>query len=130
MKIGYSRSGLVLSLVYLAVFLLAGGYAIYSLVFNTANSELSGVPAILVAMPWSLVVVPIVNGLGYVSWYGHFAGQPALYGFLAMLGLLPAALLNMIILYFIGSIIDKIMSKNAKTGLSLRQMEDLPPSKE
>lgn len=102
-----SRTGGVLCLSYLGVFLAAGIYAIYLLVFHTATSEFCGLPAIILTLPWSMLSMPIVNGLGIVKWYEQFASTPALYGFWAMMTLLPSALINAIILYVAGSYFER-----------------------
>ena len=99
-----SRPGLIFSLSYLALFFAAGLYAIYLLVFHTATSEFCGLPAILVTLPWSMLLMPVINGLGVVTWYGQFASTPALYGFFAMLTLLPSALINATGLYYLGTL--------------------------
>lgn len=98
-----SKSGLILSLSYLALFFTAGLYAIYLLVFHTATSEFCGLPAIFLTLPWSMLSMPIVNALGIVKWYEQFAGTPALYGFWAMVTLLPSAFINVAILYTAGA---------------------------
>ena len=45
------RLGLIFVVAYLAVFLFAEAIAFRALIFDTANSELSGVPAIFVTLP-------------------------------------------------------------------------------
>lgn len=97
-----SRQGLVFAAVYLALFFLAFLYVEWSLTYNTANSEFCGLFEIVLTMPWSLVFIPLVNKTGYVAWYSQYSSQHLLYGFLATLANLPAALLNASILYFIG----------------------------
>ncbi|MGD0589820.1 MAG: hypothetical protein ABSA44_03335 [Bacteroidota bacterium] len=101
-----SQPGLILSLSYLGIFLLSGIYMLYLLIFHTANSEFSGLFSILITLPWSIIVTPMLDSLGYMSWYNHFAGNPLVYGLLALLPLLSAALVNAIILYFIGRLFD------------------------
>ncbi len=98
----FSKIGFALSVSYLALFLAAGLYAIYLLVFHTGTSEFCGLPAVFLTLPWSMLSMPIVNGLGIVKWYEQFAGTPALYGFWAMMTLLPSALINAVILYTAG----------------------------
>jgi len=107
----FSKLGLIFSLSYLGIFLLSGFYAIYLLVFHTANSEFSGLLGIVVTFPWSLIFLPIINSLGFVAWYDQFTSNPAVYGFFGMLGLLPAALLNAVILYFIGRLFGGAVKK-------------------
>ena len=111
MKIFTSKLGLILSSSYLGLFLLSGIYALYLLVFHTAESEFSGLLAILITSPWSLMWSSLMNSWGYISWYERFAGSPAIYGMFAMAGLLPPALLNAAVLYFIGAVLD---NKNRK----------------
>ena len=54
---------------------------------------------------------PILDSLGYITWYDHFAGNPVVYGLLALLPLLLAALVNATILYFVG----RLFSNTAKS---------------
>lgn len=108
-----SKFGLIFSLSYLAIFLLSGMYAIYMLVFHTANSEFSGVLAILVTLPWSLIFAPVMDALGIIAWYGRFASHPVIYGLCATMTLLPGALLNATILYFVGKLFDHDMKHKA-----------------
>jgi hypothetical protein len=90
-----SKPGLVLALSYLAIFALAEAFAFHRLVFHTATSEFSGLFALLATMPWSMIRVPLADSLGYIAWYDRFAGN------FAVLGLLPGAILNAVILYFV-----------------------------
>lgn len=106
-----SRLGLIFVLSYLAIFLLAEGLAFHALIFDTANSELSGVPAIFVTLPWSLMFASFWDSVGFVNWYNQFAGTPALYGFFASLTDLPGFIINAAILYGIGGLIDRVASK-------------------
>ena len=59
-----SRWGTVCGGVYLALVILAGAYAAYQLIFNTANSELCGVPLIMVTLPWSLMLFQLERLVG------------------------------------------------------------------
>jgi len=102
-----SRLGLIFSIAYISIFAFSEFIAFYALIFETANSDLSGVLAILVTAPWSMMLVSICSASGYIAWYGRFAGTPALYGFFAMLGILPGAILNAIIVYQIGKALDR-----------------------
>lgn len=106
-----SKIGLALSAIYLFLFVLAGGFAIYLLVFHTADSALCGLPAIMVTLPWSMLTFPIVDALGYVTWYEKFAGTPVVYGIFAMLAFVPSALVNATIIYYIGTIFDKKINR-------------------
>ena len=55
------RPGIVFAGIYAALFLLSGLYAIYRLVYHTANSELCGVPALLITLPWSIPFAKLQN---------------------------------------------------------------------
>lgn len=106
-----SRLGLIFVLAYLAIFLFAEALAFRALIFDTANSELSGVPAIFVTLPWSLMFGSFWDSVGFVNWYNQFAGTPALYGFFASLTDLPGFIINAAILYGTGGLIDRVASK-------------------
>jgi len=106
-----SRLGLIFAVAYLAVFLFAEVIAFRALIFDTANSELSGVPAIFVTLPWSLMFERFWDSVGYVNWYNQFGGTPTLYGFFASLTVLPGWIINAAILYYIGVLIDRVASK-------------------
>lgn len=106
-----SRLGLIFVIAYLAIFLLAEAVAFRALIFDTANSELSGVPAIFVTLPWSLMFGPFWDSVGFVNWYNQFAGTPALYGFFASLTVLPGWIINAAILYCIGGLIGRMAAK-------------------
>lgn len=107
----FSKLGLIMSLTYLALFLAAGLWAIHILVNYTSGSEFCGLPAIMVTLPWSVFITPLLINFGYVGWYEQFAGSPVVYGLFAMLGLLPAALINAGFLYFLGTISDQKKSE-------------------
>jgi hypothetical protein len=102
-----SRLGSILLLGYIAIFLLALGILFNGLVFHSANSELSGVLAIFVTLPWSLMLAPVWSKLGYVDWYNQFASSSALYGLLAMVTTLPGAIANGCIAYWMGKAIER-----------------------
>ncbi len=104
----YSKLGLVLGLVYLAIFVLTELIAFYGLIFETASSDLSGVLALFVTLPWSIALVRFWDAVGFIKWYGQFAGRPALYGFFGLLAILPGAILNAAIVYYIGKAIGRI----------------------
>ena len=106
-----SKPGLILSLSYLGIFVLSGIYMLYLLVSHTANSEFFGLLSILITLPWSMMMTPISDSLGYIDWYNHFAGNPVVYGLLALLPLMIAALVNACILYFVG----RLFSNTAKS---------------
>jgi len=108
-----SKPGLILSLSYIGIFLLSGIYMLYLLIYHTANSEFSGLLPIVETLPWSIIVTPLLDSLGYMSWYNHFAGTPLVYGLFALIPLLLGAFVNAIILYFIGRLFETIAkSKN------------------
>jgi hypothetical protein len=106
------RLGLIFALAYLAIFLFAEFTLFHALIFNTANSELSGVPAIIVTLPWSMMLAPFWDWAGFVKWYGQFAGTPALYGIFASMTVLPGAIINAVILYYIGRLMDRAVMKS------------------
>ena len=101
-----SKTGTILILVYAGIVVLAIGLAMYGLVFDTANSELSFVFPLIVSLPWSLLLQPFWEWLGFIHWYGQFAGNPALYGFFATLTIVPGVAANAFIVYFIGRLFD------------------------
>lgn len=92
---------------YLAFYALAAIAALYQLTTHTANSEFSGLGVILLTAPWSLLWSAVMDRMGVIAWYGQFAGTPWLYGILATLVFLPAAIPNAAILYGIGRLIEK-----------------------
>jgi hypothetical protein len=106
-----SRLGLIFVIAYLALYLFAEFVAFRALIFDTAHSEFSGVLAILVTLPWSIMLGPFWDFVGLVKWYGRFAGTPALYGFFASLTILPGAIINAVILYYIGRVIGHAATK-------------------
>jgi hypothetical protein len=106
-----SRLGLIFVIAYLAIFLLAELTCFYSLIFDTANSALSGVFPIIVTLPWSILFGHFWDSVGYVKWYGRFAGTPALYGFFASLTILPGAIINVILVYYLGRVISHLATK-------------------
>jgi hypothetical protein len=106
-----SRLGLKLVIAYLAIYLFAELIAFHALIFDTANSALSGVFAIFVTLPWSIILARFWNWVGFVKWYGRFAGTPAVYGLFASLTILPGAIINAAILYYLGRLIDHVARK-------------------
>jgi hypothetical protein len=106
-----SRLGLILVIAYLAIFLFAEVIAFRALIFDTANSELSGVFAIFVTLPWSIMFGRFWVSVGFIKWYSQFASTPALYGFFASLTDLPGAIINAVILYYIGRAFDHVATK-------------------
>jgi hypothetical protein len=106
-----SRLGLKLVIAYLSIFLFGELIAFHALIFDTANSALSGVFAIFVTLPWSIILAPFWVLTGFVDWYGRFASTPAVYGFFASLTVLPGAIINAAILYYIGRLVDHVARK-------------------
>jgi hypothetical protein len=106
-----SRLGLKLAIAYLAIVFLADLTAFHALIFDTAHSELSGVFAMFVTLPWSIILAPFWDWAGFVDWYGRFARTPAVYGFFASLTILPGAIINAAILYNIGRLVDHVARK-------------------
>ncbi|HET7214892.1 MAG TPA: hypothetical protein VFL79_14970 [Terriglobia bacterium] len=107
----HSRWGLIFVVVYLSIFLFTEFVAFHSLIFDTANSALSGVPAIFVTLPWSVLAGRFWEWVGFVQWYSRFASTPALYGAFASLTILPGAIINAAILYHIGRALDPVAIK-------------------
>lgn len=108
-----SKPGLILSLFYLGILALSGIYTLYPLIFHAANSEFSGRLLTLVTLPWSMMTIPILDSLRFITW----ADNPVVYWLLALLPLLLAALVNATILYFIGRLFSNIAkSENSKNG--------------
>jgi hypothetical protein len=101
-----SRLGRTLALGYLGLFALCGLYAIWLLVFHAADSAYCGLPAILITEPWSMMSMSLIDRLGFVGWYEQFSKWPAVYGFFAMMTLLPSALINAALLYLLGRMIE------------------------
>jgi hypothetical protein len=105
------RLGSIFVIAYLAMYLFAEFIAFRALIFDTANSALSGVFAIFVTLPWSIMLGHFWDGVGFNKWYSQFAGSPALYGFFASLTVLPGAIINAAILYGLGIAIDRVATK-------------------
>lgn len=78
---------------YLTLAAFAVGYPFYKRSFDLANSELSGVPAIVVGLPWSLLVIEVVRAA-----LPHFEGIGAL-----LFMTVPGMLLNAFLIYFLFS---------------------------
>lgn len=109
-----SKLGSKFCIAYLTIFLLTA-------IFGAYFGELAGIYAVFVTLPWSILFVGLLDSLGDITWYDQFAqsGNLIVYEFFAILGLLPAALMNAFILYFIGKSLDKNVYKN-KIPLSLK----------
>lgn len=89
------------AVIYMVVFFIACVYTISQLIFNTSNSELSGVFPMVVTMPWSLLLFNFLDKSGYINWYDSFAGNHIVYGLLALLPMVIYASINTFILYMI-----------------------------
>ena len=115
-----SKPGLILSMAYLGIFFLSGIHMLYLLIFHAANSEFSGLFAIMVTLPWSIMIAPLLDSLGYIAWYEHFAGNPAVYGLFALAPFSLAALVNAAFLYLVGCLFSNSKIKNgASRGVKL-----------
>ena len=95
--------GLILAIPYLVAFSLSEVYVFYSLVFHAADSAFSGLFSIILTIPWSMLIIPILDLFGYIAWYEQFShGSTIFYGIFASLPLLIAALINAKLLYLLG----------------------------
>jgi hypothetical protein len=101
-----SNTGLALCLSYLGLYLLSGVYTVVFLLFHRPPGEFN--PPGIAALPWSLVLIPIYHQMGILTLYDRLIKSPVLYGGLMMLVLLPAALLNALILYAFGRLLDRL----------------------
>ena len=104
MKFVRSKTGLTLCSLYLALYLLSGIYAVGFLLFSRPTAEFN--PSSLVALPWTFFLIPYYNSMGIINLYQRLVGSPVLYGLLMWSVLLPGALLNAVILYLFGRILD------------------------
>ncbi|HUI43225.1 MAG TPA: hypothetical protein VL523_14775 [Terriglobia bacterium] len=104
MKFRRSKTGLAICSVYLGLYWLSGIYAVGVLLFTRPTPEFN--PPSLVALPWTFILIPLSHSMGISDLYERLASSPFLYGALMWLVLLPAALLNAIILYLAGRFLD------------------------
>ena len=88
------------------MFFFAEFIAFYSQMFETANSELSGVFSVYVALPWSILLVHLWKSMGFHHWHGRYAGAPALHGWWGVLAVLLGVILNVVIAYLLGTAMD------------------------
>lgn len=72
------------------------------------SADMSGVFIVLVTLPWSPVTTSFSSSLGYLDWTGKFARSSIIYVPLASLTMLPGALINAAIAYWIGKMVDGI----------------------
>ena len=59
-----SAPGPLLARIYGVICLVAIAYAGYRFIFAPANSELAGVPLVVLGLPWTLVMTPIALMVG------------------------------------------------------------------
>jgi hypothetical protein len=104
MKYFRSKTGGILCLSYLGLYLLSGIYAVGFLLFRPPTPEFD--PPSLAALPWTFVILPLAHSWGITNWYEVHAGSPIAYGTVMTLVLLPGAMLNAIIFYLFGKMID------------------------
>jgi hypothetical protein len=69
------RTGAILALSYLGLYLLSWIYAVGFLLFNRPPAEFN--PPSLVALPWTFFIIPIANSWGIQDWYGRHVGSPS-----------------------------------------------------
>lgn len=97
-----SKTGLAMAGTYLALVLIAALYALYRLNFAPADSEFSGLPLILLTLPWSMMIF---------SWLGTYVPNSLTATFSI---LLFSGLLNTTILYFIGAALASLFKARLK----------------
>jgi hypothetical protein len=105
MRLPCSRTGLNFCSFYLGFYLLSGIYAVGYLLFRRATPEFN--PPAIAALPWTFVLVPLLNSMGISNLYGRLGGSPVLYGTLMWTALLPGAMMNGALLYLLGRAIDR-----------------------
>lgn len=98
---GSSKIALAGALIYLGIFLAT--YTLHFLVIAPPGSgAVIDIFPVLVTAPWGMLVVPILDSVGYIAWYdGFYSSNFALHVLLVVLGSLPAALINAAIIYFV-----------------------------
>ena len=96
-----AKIALISALSYLLVFAVTGVNH-YFLAMQPHSEAMIDLFPILITFPWSFPVTLLLDSLGYITWYDDFSpSSPVLYNFFAMLGLLPGALINASIIYFV-----------------------------
>jgi hypothetical protein len=105
MKFWRSRTGVILALSYLGLYLLSWIYAVGFLLFNPPAAEFN--PPSLVALPWTFFIVPLANSGGIQDWYGRHVASPVLYGTVMTSIFLPGIMLNAVILYLFGRFLER-----------------------
>jgi hypothetical protein len=93
----------LLALSYLFVVLLSSAYALYRVHFAPANSEFSGMPALLLTLPWSFSIFDLFD-----SWLPN-----TLFFTFAVVTL--SALINAILLYGLGALISHIFNRSVNS---------------
>ena len=104
-----ARFGLALCTAYLALYTLSLIYSVGILLFEKPTAEFN--PPSLVAIPWSLVLIPYYQSLGIGDLYLHLTRSPVLYSLLMWSVLLPGALVNAGCLYLVGKFLDGLMGR-------------------
>lgn len=105
-KLFPSRTGRIFALSYLGLYSASGIYSVLFLLFHRPPGEFN--PPSIVALPWSLILIPYSHSLGILNLYDRLTGSPLLYGGLMTLVVLPGAILNAIILYGICRFLDNL----------------------
>jgi hypothetical protein len=98
------RTGAILALFYVGLYLLSWIYAVGFLLFNPPPAEFN--PPSIVALPWTFFIIPIANSWGIQDWYGRHVGSPVLYGTVMASLFAPGVLLNAIVVYLFGTFLD------------------------
>ena len=95
------RLGLFLSVSYLMLYLLSLLLS-FGALYQSRPSAMWGVAAELASV-WGLVLTPMLDAIGYISWYDSLLSHSRFqYGFFATLPATLAALVNTLILYKLG----------------------------
>ena len=109
MKFFRSKTGVTLGLSYLGLYALSWIYSVCFLLAHRARAEFN--PPSVAAFPWSLLIISFANANGMTGWYQRHAASPILYATAMALLLLPGALLNAIILYLFGRLLDGLQKQ-------------------
>lgn len=96
-----SRIALIGTLIYLGIFLAT--YALHFLVIAPPGSgAVIDIFPVLVTAPWSMLIAPVLDSFGYIAWYdGFYSSNFPLYVLFVIVGSLPAAFINAVIIYFV-----------------------------
>ncbi len=101
----FSKLGATFSLLFFGLVVLASLLAVFG------GGEFAGIFLLFLGLPWTLLLEPLVDSLGYVQWYGQFSGSidtEFLYSLFATFGILPGALINAGILYALGALFGSV----------------------